>query len=133
MDCVAERSREMERDLFKPVEAPRSEFRVSNVGFSCRELWAGAFAGTSKFTNEAHHTGVLPIDGADDFFGQAPLAIEDIAFRKLESAVARSQALVRISCDRKCHVKLGDEFLNSAGILIHADADDLHSRVAHLF
>ena len=57
-------------------------------------LWRSTGMTTGQLLDEADNARVLPVDRADKFFRYSPIAIEDIGFRKLESAVTVGDALV---------------------------------------
>ena len=64
-----------------------------------------------KFSNKGRDAGVLPIHGADEFFGHPAVLVDDVGFRKLECAVAVGEGAVGVAQDRKREVLLSGKVL----------------------
>src|SRR5260370_33695689 len=84
-------------------------------------------------SNEGDNTRILPVDIADNFFGQPPVTIEDVSFREQECAEVRGQCLVGVARDWKRKVILGNEFLQCLRILVHTNADYHEPGLRHFF
>ncbi len=86
-----------------------------------------------KFSNKGRDAGVLPIHGADEFFGHPAILVDDVCFGELECSVAVGEGAVRVAEDRKREVLASGKVLQGSSIRVHADAQHGYTLLAHGF